>query len=521
MSTIFPPVRGKRSVFADDATVASGIGATAAAVSPAILTRPCGSAPAATVMYSLQRVRPAYRGNALRLRRSSDNAEADFGFVGRNLDSFAITAWLGGATGYVKTWYDQSGNGNNATQTTTANQPTLVLNGMNSKPTINFTTNQFLVVGQVSALNITPGVGSLSVWLVAKLGTGATGAIIGKAGSTTTNRNWYLFSDTTGDRLSTYTGGHQALYTGVDVYRNARVLNYDIATTGATVQMNGTAVGTDNAIGSGTTTSDVLIGARRSSETNTGSAFYLEGKLSEVVIFPTILAAATKRRVGKNICSAWGITHQPDGRDTVVFLGASHEKAGYPVATMQTLFDNSLGRLTTCYNEATDGWTTLDLRNNIATILATYSGKAYIYLSIGGNDVSTGRPYATDANKATQSANLEYILSAITSAGNKSLVVADLTFRDYDNTTHTTEANGSKPYNDNLIVPLFQQYAPSYVYATGVAKAQLYKLLFDNYATYLSADTIHPNATGYAAMRTQVVNTVWNLAFNQVEPVQQ
>ncbi|BAT22190.1 virion structural protein [Yellowstone lake phycodnavirus 1] len=35
----------------------------------------------------------------------------------------SLAKWLGGATGYVATWYDQSGAGNHATQTTAANQP--------------------------------------------------------------------------------------------------------------------------------------------------------------------------------------------------------------------------------------------------------------------------------------------------------------------------------------------------------------------------------------------------------------
>jgi hypothetical protein len=34
-----------------------------------------------------------------------------------------LTSWLGGSTGNVTTWYDQSGAGNHATQTTAANQP--------------------------------------------------------------------------------------------------------------------------------------------------------------------------------------------------------------------------------------------------------------------------------------------------------------------------------------------------------------------------------------------------------------
>jgi hypothetical protein len=35
----------------------------------------------------------------------------------------SLANWLGGATGYVRTWYDQSGRGNHATQSTAANQP--------------------------------------------------------------------------------------------------------------------------------------------------------------------------------------------------------------------------------------------------------------------------------------------------------------------------------------------------------------------------------------------------------------
>jgi hypothetical protein len=37
----------------------------------------------------------------------------------------SLANWLGGATGYVTTWYDQSGKGNHATQATAANQPVI------------------------------------------------------------------------------------------------------------------------------------------------------------------------------------------------------------------------------------------------------------------------------------------------------------------------------------------------------------------------------------------------------------
>jgi hypothetical protein len=78
----------------------------------------------ASAAYSSRKLRDAYAGSALRLRRSSDNVEADFGFVGAYLDEAAITTWLASSTGYVTTWYDQSGNsGRNYVQATESLQP--------------------------------------------------------------------------------------------------------------------------------------------------------------------------------------------------------------------------------------------------------------------------------------------------------------------------------------------------------------------------------------------------------------
>lgn len=83
----------------------------------------------------------AYSGNALvRLRRASDDAESDFSHVSAanpELDTAAITAWLGGAAGYVVTIYDQKG-GNNITQGTAANQPLYVVSVKNGHSGMSF-----------------------------------------------------------------------------------------------------------------------------------------------------------------------------------------------------------------------------------------------------------------------------------------------------------------------------------------------------------------------------------------------
>lgn len=99
--------------------------------------------PSAAVAYSLRKLRTAYTGSAIRVRRSSDNTEQNIGFdVNGNLDTTALTTFCGAGDGFVTTWYDQSGNENNATQTTQANQPQIVSSGViilaGSKPSIVF-----------------------------------------------------------------------------------------------------------------------------------------------------------------------------------------------------------------------------------------------------------------------------------------------------------------------------------------------------------------------------------------------
>ena len=99
--------------------------------------------PNAAAAYSLRLLKSDYTGNAIRVRRSSDNAEQNIGFDGSgNLDTSALTSFCSGTNGFVTTWYDQSGSGVNATQTTAVNQPQIVSSGaillQNAKPTIVF-----------------------------------------------------------------------------------------------------------------------------------------------------------------------------------------------------------------------------------------------------------------------------------------------------------------------------------------------------------------------------------------------
>jgi hypothetical protein len=120
------------------------------------VSAPYDDVPSIVAAYGMRRLRSAYTGNLLRLRRSSDNVQSDFGYTGSgDLDTAAIATWLGANSGYVVTWYDQSGGGYNATQATTARQPLYVASGQNSKPTLSFDQVDDRVAASVPTTGIT------------------------------------------------------------------------------------------------------------------------------------------------------------------------------------------------------------------------------------------------------------------------------------------------------------------------------------------------------------------------------
>jgi hypothetical protein len=74
--------------------------------------------------YSLRQLYTGTEINVVRVRRSSDNTESDF--TATQVSDGALVTFCGAGNGFVRTWYDQSGNGRNIEQTTTANQPQIV-----------------------------------------------------------------------------------------------------------------------------------------------------------------------------------------------------------------------------------------------------------------------------------------------------------------------------------------------------------------------------------------------------------
>jgi hypothetical protein len=120
--------------------------------------------PNAAAAYSLRKLRAAYTGAAVRIRRSSDNAESDIGFLNNEFDSAAAQTFCGAGNGFITTHYDQSGNGINKTQTTAADQYQIVTSGvvniLGTKPSI--------LVGNKPPMNVS-GVNFRSEFFVGKV----------------------------------------------------------------------------------------------------------------------------------------------------------------------------------------------------------------------------------------------------------------------------------------------------------------------------------------------------------------
>lgn len=85
---------------------------------------------ASSFAVSTRKVRAAYVGSCMRVRRSSDNLEADIGFnASGSLDTVALLAHTGVGSGFISKYYDQSGNGADLVQATTTVQPVIVSAG--------------------------------------------------------------------------------------------------------------------------------------------------------------------------------------------------------------------------------------------------------------------------------------------------------------------------------------------------------------------------------------------------------
>lgn len=269
-----------------------------------------GLAATPVVAYSVRRLLTSYTGSSINIRRSSDSATYDVGFVGSggDLDTAAIAAFCGsGVTGTITKWYNQGsfGSSADAAQTTTTAQATIfdgtsvVTLGTNAKPAMSLNGAQGYMANNIAAApyncvavithpsnpsNFPTIFRQNSVGTVGGLGTYEWAFRIQSNGGL----NFYV--------LGTITCGESSGFS------TAGAVETFHSTSSAAIYKNGTQVAT--AAGRNP---DIPSGLRDMGfGQNPGSAERFNGKIAEAAIFQAVLSSTDRSTVQTNQKSYWG-----------------------------------------------------------------------------------------------------------------------------------------------------------------------------------------------------------------------
>jgi hypothetical protein len=196
---------------------------------------------------------------SFRVRRSSDNGETDIGFDSSgNLNEAQLSSFVGANDGYIATWYDQSGNGNDISESTTANQPVIVESGTiykeNGLPALKTPHNSNGMDTGIS------GIQEKSVFVVAHLFLpfygGSTGRLLTSyGGSGGVGDEYILDRDLVSNNLRYFDGGSSTTVTGTGFFHQ---LNAIRTTSTISVQVdNGTPGSTS--VGSNTNSNNFKV----------------------------------------------------------------------------------------------------------------------------------------------------------------------------------------------------------------------------------------------------------------------
>lgn len=195
-----------------------------------------------------------------------------------------LANWLGGATGYVVTWYDQSGAGNHATQATAANQPVIqrATKGPGYSVLFNGTTN-YLTGMSYTVLNNT----NYSFSVIERRNSSAVLMVIGSGSSGSPDTRLHFgYKTSTSVRFGQYNDDMDInpypAYAGA-----SEPLHYWIgtesSTTGRFIYENGTVAKSD-------ATKTILLASLSGNFTiGNGSGGYYSGEIYEVLVFTSSL----------------------------------------------------------------------------------------------------------------------------------------------------------------------------------------------------------------------------------------
>jgi len=241
----------------------------------------------AVVAYSLRKLRTAYTGSAVRVRRSSDNTEQDIGFVGNSLDTASLLSFVGANNGFVTTWYDQQSS-NDLIQATSTRQPQIVASGSlilrGGEPSVKFDGSNDRMIYNASVMN--SGARNTSYFSVSNNDTSSNIGTILSLSTASTNSLRTFNERSAIRRRSMIIGASSISYevemsafrTGSDPILHSNFV--DNSNNMSTFDNSNT--GTTNTYGGTTASTHFQIGAQATGFT------YLNGTIQEIVAYNTL-----------------------------------------------------------------------------------------------------------------------------------------------------------------------------------------------------------------------------------------
>jgi len=231
----------------------------------------------AACAFSVRLLTLTYTGYCLKVRRSSDNTTQDIGFSGIDLDTASLLSFCGAGDGFIDTWYDQSGNGNNLYQTAaTVSQPKIVSSGAvlseNTKPYLNFDgSNDYLNL--TTAITVT----NQSQFVVAKRPSAGTIGFMGLSHAGVTNPPYgpWPFSDN-----NIYAGNNSGHISVSNAIARQYILSSNIAGSAGNIRLDGGII---------STTYSAAANANQHAYAGRRGSNYSTGYAQEVIHFTSML----------------------------------------------------------------------------------------------------------------------------------------------------------------------------------------------------------------------------------------
>ncbi len=433
--------------------------------------KPVDSVAGASAAFGLRKLKAAYAGSAIRVRRSSDNTEKDIGFdTLANLDVPTLMNFVGTDSAYVKTWYDQSGNGYDASQTTAANQPRIVnagvLDTQAGRPALYFNgTATYMTTG--TTMSIT-GTGATALAVVnMDSATPAYGRVMsGKANgdanddASTTSACFFCRNNGSGVISGFRQNASQGSITVSGVYGQVAQMTALYDGTNNTLRLNGVA-GTSVASSGNFGINQLWIGADPGLAANRR----WKGYQSELILYPTALTAASPtdnlQTVEANQMAYFNVSDAKAAGTGYVTKWYDQSGNGYDLSQTTPLlqpiirWDNQTNRPSIYFNGVTTflkSPTTLSITGNTLTAFAV--GKMYSTTPAYGRLFSGKDNTVADDSSAVTSACIMITNGATAkvagwrtgpSAKSAATVTLGKMFQAtsiYDGTNHTMRVNG-------------------------------------------------------------------------------